>query len=97
MISEKSGGKKMGGTGSGRHWYYGARDTTEDYRSIDVRRWQRAGLLAPHQYFSWQWSRNGETVASIQVRTEPGQVILPYRHRSRGGDWKDQSYPIQLD
>jgi hypothetical protein len=83
--------------GSGRHWHYGAKDTISDYRSIDVRRWQRDGLLGPHQFFSWQWSRDSETVASIRVRTEPGRVILTYSHRSGGGDWKDQSYPIQLD
>lgn len=29
----------MGGMGSGGHWYWGAKDTTDDYRSIDVRRW----------------------------------------------------------
>ena len=87
----------MGGIGSGQHWYYGAKDTTSDYRLIDVRRWERYGLLTPHQAFGWQWFRDGETVASIRVRTEPGQVILTYRHRSGGGDWKDQSYPIQLD
>ena len=86
----------MGGMGSGRHWHYGANDTTDDYRSIDVRRWQRDRLLAPYQSFGWQWSRNGETVASIRVRTEPGRVILTYRRRSGGEDWKDESYPVYL-
>ena len=38
----------MGGGGSGRYWHYGAKNTTGDYRSIDVRRWQRDGLLAPN-------------------------------------------------
>ncbi len=83
--------------GSGRYWHYGAKDTTSDYRLIDVRRWQRDGWIAPYQSFNWQWSRDGETMAAIQVRTEPGQVMLTYRHRSSSGDWKDQSYPIQLD
>ncbi len=87
----------MGGMGSGRHWYWGARDTTGDYRAIDVRRWQRDGLLAPHQAFGWEWSRDGEVVASIRARTEPGRVILTYRHRSGGEEWKDESYPVQLD
>ncbi len=27
----------MGGLGSGRQWYSGAKATTEDYRAIDVR------------------------------------------------------------
>ncbi len=87
----------MGGIGSGRRWHYSAKDTTSDYRSIDVRRWQRDGLLVPHQSFSWQWSRDGKTVASIDVRTEPGRVILTYRHRSRGEDWTDKSYPVYLE
>jgi hypothetical protein len=54
-------------------------------------------LLSPHQAFGWQWSRQGEVVASIQVRTEPGQVILSYRHRSSGGEWKEESYSVYLD
>ncbi len=87
----------MGGIGSGRRWYYGAKDTTDDYRSIDVRRWQRDGLLNPHQSFAWQWTRDDEVYASIRVRTEPGRVILTYRHRSNGDEWKDESYQVNLD
>ncbi len=87
----------MGGSGSGRQWYWGAKDTIEDYRSIDVRRWKRDGLLAPYQSFSWQWSRRGEVFASINVRTEPNRVNLTYRHRSGGEEWKDESYPIYID
>ncbi len=87
----------MGGMGSGRRWHYGANDTTEDYRAIDVRRWQRDGLLIPGNAFGWQWSRRGEVVASIQARAEAGRVVLSYRHRSGGGEWKDESYPVYLD
>ncbi len=87
----------MGGMGSGRHWHYGAKDTTSDYRSIDVRRWQRDGLLAPNQAFGWNWLRNGETVASIRAHTKPGRVILNYRHKSGGNEWEDESYPVRLD
>jgi len=87
----------MGGIGSGRYWYLGAKDTTADYRSIDVRRWRRDGLLDHYQSFGWQWSRDGEVAASINVRTEPDRVILSYRHRSGGEDWKDESYPVYLD
>lgn len=87
----------MGGIGSGRRWHNGAKDTTDDYRSIDVRRWKRDGLLTPHQSFGWQWSRHGEVFASIQVRTESDRVILTYRHRSGGEDWMDESYSVYLD
>jgi hypothetical protein len=87
----------MGGMGSGRHWHSGAKDTTDDYRSIDVRRWKRDGLLTPNQFFGWQWSRHGDIVASITVRTEPDRVILTYRQRNGGKEWEDKSYPVYLD
>ncbi len=86
----------MGGVGSGRHWHYGAKDTTEDYRAIDVRRWKRDGLLRPGHDFGWQWSRHGEVVASIRVRTERQRVILNYRQRNGGEDWKAENYPVYL-
>lgn len=88
----------MGGIGSGRRYRSDAADSTDDYRSLDVRRWQRDGLLKPTgRAFSWQWTRHGETVASIQVRAEADRVILDYRHRSGGNDWKDKNYSVQLD
>ncbi len=58
----------MGGWGSGS-WQSG-KDTTSDYRALDVRRLQRDGLLIPGRSFGWSWTRDGETVASIQVRAE---------------------------
>lgn len=61
----------MGGPGSGRQWHYGARNTTDSYPSIDVRRWQREGYLEPYRSFTWRWIRNDEAVFSIQVETEP--------------------------
>lgn len=87
----------MGGIGSGRLSYYSAKDTTNDYRSIDVRRWKRDGLLESNQSFGWQWSRHGEVLASIRVRTETNRALLIYRHRRGGEDWKDESYPVYLD
>ena len=37
----------MGGLGSGSHWRYGAKSMTDDYRTLDVRRWPREGVLRP--------------------------------------------------
>ena len=79
----------MGGWGSGRG--QSGRDTTSDYRALDVRRLQREGLLAPGR------SRDGKTVASIQVRAEADRVILNYRHKSGGSDWQPMDYPVRLD
>ncbi|NMM29166.1 MAG: hypothetical protein HHJ12_18295 [Glaciimonas sp.] len=87
----------MGGLGSGRRYRYDAADCTDDYRRLDVRRWQRDGFLTPGRAFGWQWTRQGEIVASIQVRAETDRVILNYRHRSGGKEWKDEKYSVRLD
>jgi hypothetical protein len=82
----------MGGPGSGNRWRYDAKSTTDDYRTLDVRRWVREGVLRPGYWGGWQWTRDGETVASIQMRAEQDRVILIYRHRSGDGEWKDEHY-----
>lgn len=84
----------MGGFGSGRQH---GKDTTNSYRTLDVRRLQRDGLLTPGRAFGLNWTRNGETVASIQARAEADRVILMYSHRSGGGEWKREEYPVSLD
>lgn len=86
----------MGGIGSGRRDQSG-KDTTSDYRSIDVRRLQRDGLLAPGLFFDMNWTRNGENEASISVRTESDKLTLVYRHQRGGDDWQDKKYPVRLD
>jgi hypothetical protein len=53
-------------------------------------------MLTPGCWGGWKWTRNGETVASIQMRTEQDRVILIYRHRSGDGDWKDEQYPVRI-
>lgn len=86
----------MGGSGSGNRWRYGAKSSTDDYRALDVRRWAREGMLKPGYWGGWQWTRSGEVVASIQMRAEEDRVILMYRHRSGGEDWKDEQYPVRI-
>ena len=85
----------MGGIGSGRHWQFGA-STTEDYRSIDVRRLKRDGLLSPGQTYNWRWLRDGDVVASIHIETMPSRIVLSYRHARDGENWQDERYPVYL-
>ena len=85
----------MGGWGSGRG--QSGKDTTSDYRALDVRRLQRDGLLGAGKSFGWSWTRNGEKVASVNVRTEADRVILDYKHRSGGGEWKSENYPVLVE
>ena len=86
----------MGGPGSGNRWQHGGKSTTDDYRTLDVRRWARQGVLRPGYVGVCRWVREGEVVASIQVRAEEGCVILTYRHRSGGEDWKGEQYPVRI-
>lgn len=84
----------MGGYGSGRK--FGA-NVTEDYRHIDIRRWQRDGLLLPGNHINWQWSRNGEKIAAISARVESGQLRLIYNFRGgHAAEWESLDYPVKL-
>lgn len=85
----------MGGFGSGRG--QGGKSTTSDMRTLDIRRLQRDGLLTPGRWFMWKWSRKGEEVASIQIRTEVDRVVLNYRYRNHDGEWQPIEYPVFLD
>jgi hypothetical protein len=86
----------MGGPGSGNRWRYGAKSTTGDYRTLDVRCFEGTGTLTPGRWAGWHWTRNGEPVASIQVRTEHDRVILIYRHRSGDTEWKDEHHAVRI-
>lgn len=86
----------MGGTGSGRRNQSG-KSITRDMQTLDIRRLQRDGLLTPDHAFSWSWTRHGKPVASIQIRAEAEHVILNYRSRSNGGEWKAMEYPVRLE
>lgn len=83
----------MGGLGSGRHTNI---DCTDDCRSIDIRFWHRQGLLEFGLSFTTRWSRNGETIAKIDVNSEGNRLMLSYYCRSNGSDWQYMHYPIHL-
>ncbi len=87
----------MGGIGSGQYWRHGSKETIEDYMPLDIRRWTQEGLLTPGRFFGWQRTCNDRVIASIRVQVETNRVILIYRHRSSGGDWKDEKYPVCLE
>ena len=86
----------MGGMGSGRR-DQGGKDTTDDCHILDVRLFQRDGVLVAGRSFTTNRMRNGKAVASIQMRSEADRVILDYRHQRGGGEWKSQNYPVQIE
>lgn len=85
----------MGGFGSGRRSGSG-RDTAEACLSIDVNRLHRTGCLRSGWAGGWQWTRDGEKVASIDMRAEHDRLHLSYRARVGGGDWRDVAETVRI-
>lgn len=86
----------MGGIGSGRSYRYDSRPKIDGFRRLDVRRWARDGVLSPGSSFGWQWTRDGERVADIQVQVSVDAVTLDYKTRSPGEDWEPMRYDVGL-
>lgn len=78
----------MGGSGSGRMAGFG-RDKVESCRSIDVNQLHREGCLAPGWRGEWNWTRDGEKIAFINLRAGTDRLHLSYRYRTVGGDWEN--------
>jgi hypothetical protein len=56
---------------------YGRRATCESCLSVDVREWHRQGLLRHAGLrFTSSWTRHGQPLGSIDVRTEANAVVL---------------------
>jgi len=85
----------MGGFGSGRPSGSG-RGTVEACRSIDVNRLHREGCLRAGWMGGWQWTRDGEKVAAINLRAENERLHLSYRVRISGGEWEDVAETVRI-
>lgn len=83
----------MGGYGSGRP---GWRPKAEHCRRIDVNSMHKAGVLKAGRSSGWQWTEDGQKVASISMRAETGRLILIYRVRPVGGEWENVEEPISI-
>ncbi|CEG55686.1 hypothetical protein [Legionella fallonii] len=57
----------MGGYGSGQNQHYRSKSTTNGYRCIDIRRWNREKLLQGKNSFNRLWLYDGKVTFSIQV------------------------------
>src|SRR4051812_20980508 len=78
----------MGGIGSGRRGGSG-RNTVESCRSLDINKLQRSGCLEPGWAGAWQWTRDGQQIACINLRAEVDRLHHSYRVRVAGGAWQD--------
>ena len=85
----------MGGIGSGRPRGSGRR-TVEAFWSIDVNRLQCQGCLGAGWSGGWQWSRDGEQVASIHLRAAHDRLHLSYRVRVSGDECQDVTETVRI-
>ena len=69
----------------GHNWKGGG--TIEDTRSLDIMQLARAGLLADRRS-AWHWTYQDGTRAWIEIRGGKDEIVLDYRVRSPGEDWK---------
>ena len=86
----------MGGFGSTRWGWISTKDTLECNRSIDINCLNRAGYLQPGRSGGWEWTRDGERVASIQLRNDGNRLVLSYRIQRHGEEWQDVEQPTQV-
>lgn len=87
----------MGGVGSGNRHRFDKKSTTDECRSLDIRRFHQEGLLKPGHWFSWCWWRAEEKVASIGVFVYRNRVVFSYRHHNRmNGEWEDVEETVGL-
>jgi hypothetical protein len=80
---------RMGGIGSGRWSRWDTKRTVESCRAIDIRLWQRQGLLTPGMRFNTRWhTAQGEPTGAISVQVEAARVRLTYDYRQGDAPWQ---------
>ena len=86
----------MGGFGSNRWGCSSTKDTVEGNRRLDINQLNRAGCLRPGYCGGWEWKHDGEQVASIRFRRDGDRLLLSYRVRQHGGEWRNVEQPTQI-
>jgi hypothetical protein len=72
------------------------RNTTDQLRSIDVRKLRRLGLIGSAKVYNWRWSRNGIVVAFIEIHARQNSLVLSYNYQRGDKEQLGMSYPIAL-
>jgi hypothetical protein len=85
----------MGGFGSGRRLQ--SKNTTNDFRRLDVRKLQRDGLLKSGRTCSWKWEHDDETTETVKLQTEIDLLTLTHQYKLGNDDWKEKRFSIFLD
>ena len=86
----------MGGIGSGTHTRWGTRNTVDDMRALPIGKLAQADWLSSGRTCAFVWSCGGRKMAEINVTAAAGVVVLSYKARSNGDEWRDMKYPVQI-
>lgn len=84
----------MGGLGSGRR--RGAKLTTDQTCSLDVRHLQRAGLLEPHRCFCVALTRCGRNIATMALVPGPDMLVVTNIRPALDDPPSQKSYSVML-
>jgi hypothetical protein len=52
--------------------------------------------MGPVWWGGWQWAREGEKIASINLRADADRLNLSYRMRVGGGEWEDVAETVPI-
>ncbi|WP_260679630.1 hypothetical protein [Ectopseudomonas mendocina] len=73
------------------------KDSTDDYRTLNISALKRDGSLQPGMRFEWSWWRRGEKVASIGIAIESRHSMrLRYRSSRQGNEPVLHDYPVAI-
>jgi len=98
MLASEQGCKGViSGIGNDTHTRLGTRDTVDDMRALPIGKLSKAGWLSSGRTCAFTWSRAGRKTGAINVTAAAGHVVLSYKARSNGDEWRDMSYPVQID
>ena len=87
----------MGGIGSGGYEHKRTKGTITNDRALDIRYWQREGVMKPGLRFEVRWGQQDTLTLGVAVRVEEQRVVLAYRHSRSDGSLTLVEYPITLD
>jgi hypothetical protein len=87
----------MGGQGSGNHYRWNKKTTTDEVRRIDIRYMKKIGSLKANHTGSLSWACGGEPTGNIRYTCYRDRLQLNYSFRQHGGEWQPIEQLIPFD
>ncbi|GAB0151606.1 hypothetical protein [Marinobacterium sp. BA1] len=86
----------MGSLSSGRHPAEDAKGLTYRHPALDIRSWNKDQLAAIGNRYRLDWLYRDETVGTMEIEIQPGQLMLSDCRFGNTNLWADQSMSIDL-